>query len=211
MPHSKEIESLLSRIILEKWDRSVERDRVAFARRLQRALRRAWGTKLETSEILSVAPVQDTLLTSRYMVSGKNQGPVIISKFINPHDGIQYNADETFLEDFEEPLDEILLDHLLRDLVHSYAVSQAADHVRTDAIPPKRILSMDNNLSKSEILTMLRHSKLKEILKIIAFHEVDVQRLRAFLETKRGQQRLAEAIRHGSPKYRERIAELLAQ
>lgn len=129
---------------------------------------------------------------------------VTTMQFLNPPGRATLMSGEYYEEVHEEPLDEILLDDYLRDLIYCYAADHNTGHGKC-MIDPKRLLN--GRLRPSEIREILRLSDFappKQSKAVLVF-TIHLIQLRSFLETKKGVERLTAALRRGSREYKDDV------
>lgn len=157
---------------------------------------------------------------SRYAVKNGDGLGVITTVAVNPtrrmmfagafHTKGRLSRYEGMEEEFDDPLDELVLEHFLRGLIMEFAGSnfhfrKGEYHHITD---PERLST--GLISRKEIGLIVRHLRLLHKHKqqgcVLAFH-LDLSKLATFLQTQKGKERLRKCILDARPDFRSYLRE----
>ena len=166
-------------------------------------------------DILNTSRVGATKeIASRYS-AGQDEFGVIVTITLNPTSRMMFSVPNAecrtfdqyagFEEEFEDPLDEIILDHYLRGIILEFAYERNCENEAASyLIDPPRLANGD--ISSSEAGQILRSLPLHRQEKFELLFHIDIGKLETFLQTPAGRDRLAKALRAGSQEFRNAIS-----
>jgi hypothetical protein len=107
-------------------------------------------------------------------------------------------------EEYDDPLDETVLDHFIRGLVLEYAQRKNWDSSKGKYWIQPRCLS-EGNVSSKEALMILRSLPLLKRKRHVLLFHIDFLKLERFVRTKNGATRFSSALKNASAEYKEAI------